>query len=109
LLHLHSLKQAMHQRSEARAARLRELLPEARRFLIEDCGAREVRLFGSLASDTATDGSDVDLATTGLPECCYFRALAALMKLVGGPVDLVRLEEADESLRDRIAREGLVL
>jgi hypothetical protein len=48
----------------------------------------------------------VDLAVEGLPSCAYFAALAALMELFGGPVDRVRMEEAVESLRQRVLKEG---
>ncbi len=109
LLHLETMQRALRLRSEIRAGRLRERLPEARRMLADEFGARRVWLFGSLANDTATETSDVDLAVAGLAPASYFRALAALMELFRGPVDLVRVEEADESLRNRIEREGRIL
>jgi predicted nucleotidyltransferase len=59
-------------------------------------------VFGSLATASATEESDVDLAVEGLPGSAYFAALAALMEVFGGPVDLVRMEEAVESLRQRV-------
>ena len=109
LSHLQAMQRASRLRSGDRALRLMDRLPEARRLLVDDFGARSGWLFGSLANDTATEASDVDLAVEELPPASYFRALGALMELFGGPVDLVRIEEADESLRVRIEREGRAL
>ena len=66
-------------------------------------------LFGSLARGDATETSDVDLAVEGLPPSAYFDALAELMHLLGVRVDLVRLEEAGESLRACVREEGRLL
>lgn len=77
--------------------------------MLHDRGAVEVWLFGSLATAHVHPGSDVDLAVLGLPATSYFTALADLMELFGTPVDLVRIEEAPTSLRERIAREGRLL
>ena len=46
------------------------------------------------------------LAVEGMPSASYFHALADLMALFGGPVDLVRTEEATASLRAHIEEEG---
>lgn len=89
-----------------RAARLLGLLPAAARLLRERYGVRRVVVFGSLVAGHATTESDVDLAVEGLRLGDYFEALADLMHLFGGPVDLVRLEDAPASLRDRVAQEG---
>jgi predicted nucleotidyltransferase len=90
----------------ARASRLLASVPAAAQLLREHYGAGEVVLFGSLATGAATDRSDVDVAARGLATADYFAALADLMALFGGPVDLVRLEEAPPSLAARIAAEG---
>ncbi|MCU0836586.1 MAG: nucleotidyltransferase domain-containing protein [Chromatiaceae bacterium] len=89
-----------------RARHLRARLPAAVRCLRERHGAEAVILFGSLAAGTCRADSDLDLATSGLSAHRYFKALADLMEVFEGPVDLVRLEEAPESLRERIAAEG---
>jgi predicted nucleotidyltransferase len=81
-------------------------LPRARDVLVHDYGARSVRVFGSMAGDGVTENSDVDLAVEGLDESHYFSALADLMALFGVPVDLVRVESAPGSLRERISAEG---
>ena len=69
-------------------------------------GARRVWVFGSLATGSMTETSDVDMAVQGLAPERYFEALAELMTVFGAPVDLVRIEEASESLRERILAEG---
>jgi predicted nucleotidyltransferase len=74
--------------------------------LVEVHGASTVRLFGSLASGGVTENSDVDLAVEGLDESRYFSALADLMAIFDGPVDLIRVESAAGALKDRIAAEG---
>ena len=63
-------------------------------------------LFGSVADGTCHANSDIDLAVSGLGADRYFEALADLMEIFAGPVDLVRLEDAPEGLRERIDAEG---
>ena len=84
-------------------------MPQAGALLRSRYGAREVILFGSLASGASSPTSDVDLAVRGLAPASYFPALADLMELFSAPVDLVELESAGESLRDRVAEEGVPL
>src|SRR5687768_2849262 len=108
-LHLQSLERAARAQGEARARRLLQAMPRAREVLVERHGARAVWLFGSLVTGNATAHSDVDLAVEGLPAAAYFKALADLMSVFGGPVDLVCLERAPASLRERVALEGLAL
>jgi hypothetical protein len=107
--HLRKRAQERLQAGELRAAHLQALLPAAAAMLRERYGAREVVLFGSLATGTTTADSDVDLAAGGVRSDDYFAALADLMAVFGGPVDLVRLELAPPSLLDRIAAEGKLL
>ena len=103
----HRRLQARQAKADERAHRLRSLLPRARDVLVDVHGARSVRLFGSMAVGGFTEHSDVDLAVEGLDESRYVAALADLMAVFGGPVDLVRVESAAGSLKDRIAAEGL--
>jgi predicted nucleotidyltransferase len=105
--HLLRIDAARRTAGRARAEHLRERLPEAASVLRRH-GARTVYLFGSLLDDTRAP-RDVDLAVAGLPSSRYFRALADLMEVFGGPVDLVRLEDAPGSLRERIESEGVAL
>ena len=96
-------------KAEVRAERLRAQLPTAARILIAHYQASRVVLFGSLANGTHDEHSDVDLAVEGLPSAVYFHALADLMALFAGPVDLVRVEEAMPSLLERVHEEGQAL
>jgi predicted nucleotidyltransferase len=104
--HLKRLAEQRHGKGAERARQLRRLLPEAAEVLRARYGAERVVLFGSVATGTCREGSDLDLAVTGLGRDRYFDALADLMALFGAPVDLVRLEEVPDSLRQRITEEG---
>jgi len=104
--HLRRRQQQKRAAAEVRAARLLALLPAAKDLLVGQHGGTSVRLFGSLARGDSGPESDVDLAVLGLPGERYFTALGELMGLFGGPVDLVRLEEAPPSLALRIQDEG---
>jgi predicted nucleotidyltransferase len=104
-LHLERRAAARREAAGSRAARLLERAPDAARRL-RSFGATRVALFGSLAGPAPRVDSDVDLAVWGLDGAHYFEALADLMALFRAPVDLVRVEEASPSLRDRIEAEG---
>jgi predicted nucleotidyltransferase len=91
---------------EARAARARERARVFARRLVEEYGAREVWLFGSLAWGRPHRDFDVDLAVKGLAHERYFRALSDAWEAVGAPVDLVPLEACAPGLRERILKEG---
>jgi predicted nucleotidyltransferase len=82
------------------------VLPDLKCLLVERFSARRVWLFGSLATGTPRPSSDIDLATEGLPPEAYFEALAEALRVAQATVDLVRLEDAPASLRDRVAVEG---
>jgi len=96
------------QAARVRAAALRDKLGAAA-ALVRAAGARRVWVFGSLTEDIPRPESDVDLATEGLAPASYFDLLAALMKLFGTRVDLVRLEAAPASLRERVVATGTEL
>jgi predicted nucleotidyltransferase len=106
LAHLRRLEHDRRRRAEVRAERLRERLGSAVAMLRERYGITEARLFGSLASGDVSAESDVDLAVRDLPWECYFEAVADVMERIGGPVDLVRIEEAAGWLRERIESVG---
>ncbi len=73
-------------------------------------GVRRVVLFGSLARGEFGRGSDIDLAVEGLAADRLFRAGADLDEMAHGiRVDLVPVESATRSLRDRLENEGIVL
>lgn len=92
-------------RATGRAQRLVACLPHARDLLLRS-GAKRVWLFGSLAMNEGRENSDVDLAVEGLPASAFFDVLSELMAVFAGPVDLVRIEDAPESLRRRVLEEG---
>ena len=91
--------------AEARATLLRGKL-EAAAEILRAAGAERSWLFGSLAAGVPRPESDVDLAVSGMPSAGYFEALATLMALFGTRVDLVRLEDAPDSLRNHVLVSG---
>ena len=107
--HLLRIQRDERRAARARAARARERLPALVRVLVDELGARRVVLFGSLLSGELEDGSDVDVAVEGLAPDRYWEGLWRCSEAVGRHVDLVPLEDASQTLRDRIAREGEVL
>ena len=69
-----------------------ELLEEGA-ALLREAGAREVYVFGSVASGRIHEGSDVDLAVSGLPPEVFYATMARLSSLFETSVDLVDLDE----------------
>ncbi|NCO83206.1 MAG: DNA polymerase subunit beta [Nitrospirae bacterium CG_4_10_14_3_um_filter_44_29] len=85
---------------------------KAAQVLVEEFGAGQVYLIGSLLKeDIFTEYSDVDIAVSGLKTERYFRALSAIWGLFpkGMEVDLIPLEDADEYIRSKIFYEGVLL
>lgn len=79
---------------------------------MQDFGAREVYLFGSLLDEElAHERSDIDLAVEGLEGKLYFKALSRVWELLpaGVELDLVLLERAWPGLRERVKAEGVLL
>lgn len=73
---------------------------------------KKVAVFGSLLDKSAFhQRSDIDLAVWGLDEKLYFRAVAWLMMDMDTDIDIniVRIEDAKESLRQTIESEGVVI
>ncbi len=68
-------------------------------------GAREVYVFGSAASGTLRQNSDVDMAVSGLPPEVFFRAMARASEVLGRPLDLLDLDE-DSPFTRYLKREG---
>lgn len=94
---------------ERRAAKLALAAAKAADVLVDEFGAEEVWLFGSLAANRIHERSDVDIAASGIPNERYFKALTRVSALVGAPVDLVPLESASASLSRRIRTRGVRL
>lgn len=105
MAHLRRLAEERVARGAQRRAVLEGALPMAREIL-RGRGATAVYVFGSVTTGETTPRSDLDLATLGLPGEEYFEALGELMRALPCDVDLVRLEEAPESLRERVHTEG---
>lgn len=103
--HLRRLDAERAERGAERHQKLEAQLPEARDVLRKK-GATRVWVFGSVATGETTSSSDLDLAVEGLPGRQYFPALGELFRRLSCDVDLVRMEEAPESLRDRVLAEG---
>jgi len=75
-------------------------------------GVQLAVLFGSFARGRAQDDSDVDVAVVLDPNVTSAEELAfheSLARTTDREVDLVRLEHADVILRNRVAREGVLL
>ena len=74
-------------------SRLQELLLQAAQSL-KAAGAREVFVFGSAADGELREGSDVDLAVSGLPPERFYEAMSDVVDIFKRPVDLVDLDES---------------
>lgn len=103
LLHFHGTSPS--------ARRLRRHAGEIRR-LLGQAGGSHVRVFGSVATGTDHDGSDVDLLfSMGTP--LSLMELEALQQqvssLLGVPVDLVPETSLRPELRDRVLAEAVAL
>src|SRR5258708_112817 len=100
---------AAERRASRRAATAARALAErCAEVLVERYGASRVHLFGSLAAGSPRSfgpRSDIDLAVEGLPDASYFPALGALAAVTADavPIDLVPVETAPPSLRQRVA------
>jgi len=82
------------------------------RELLKRYGVKEVRLFGSVARDQASDDSDVDLlvefestANIGLFE--FSRLRHELSQLLGCDVDLTTQNALHRNLKARILKEAI--
>ena len=89
--------------------RLRELREDIRRVAAES-GARDVRLFGSVARGEEHDGSDVDFLVAVDPGRSLLdlaRLELRLEQLLGRPVDVVTEAGLRESVRVSALREAI--
>ena len=87
------------------------LAKKAAQLLKAQFGVHKVMAFGSITQmDLYHSRSDLDIAVWGLDEKLYYRAVARLLELDPAErVDLVRIEDARDSLRDVILQEGIIL
>jgi len=94
---------------EERRGRLLAAAHAAARVLRDEFGATRVWLFGSLTRPWFHEASDVDLAVEGVALDRIGAAWDRATEVIGSSVDLVAIEEADESLRARILDSGELL
>jgi len=76
-----------------------ERLIERAAAVLKAAGAQEVYVFGSAARDGMRQGSDVDLAVSGLPPEFFFRAMSDAERALGLPLDLIDLDEENAFTR----------
>ena len=92
--------QKLARQAEKKAQRIAEVL-------LKNYGVSKVYLFGSLAWGDFTRDSDIDLAVVGLPEELFLEVYGVAEDLATPlKVDLVLLETAEPSLKERALREG---
>jgi predicted nucleotidyltransferase len=101
---------AARDRDSEEATRALGIAQQLAQILVDAYGATAVILVGSLARGEFAQGSDIDLAVSGVPAELFFRAGADLERAGGGfGVDLVPLESANSYLLDAASREGVRL
>lgn len=61
--------------------------------ILKDAGAREIYLFGSVASGQATEDSDLDFAVSGLPPERFFKTIGEMDEAMRCSFDVVDLDE----------------
>ena len=93
------------------AQRLRAASREVRR-LIAEAGGRDVRVFGSVATQTDTPQSDIDLLYSATHPLSLMQTVALeqkLTELVGVDVDLVAEQTLRPAIRERVLAEAVPL
>lgn len=97
-------------RRQERLAQARRDAEAMARVLAEEFKARRVWLFGSVATgDLFWAGSDIDLAAEGLDPERWVERERRLEEVTQFPFDVVEMEDATPSLRERVYREGVIL
>ena len=61
--------------------------------VLKAAGAKEVYVFGSAATGTMDEYSDVDMAVAGLPPEVFFRAMGNASDALGRSLDLIDLDD----------------
>lgn len=74
---------------------------------LKAAGAKEVYLFGSAATGTVVEESDIDLAVVGLPPERFFRVMTQVIRILGRPLDLLDLDETTPLVR-YLREEGML-
>lgn len=85
---------------------------DAIRRIVEGHGARNPRVFGSVAQGSDTEDSDLDILVDPTPETTLFDIGAIrheLLQLLGVPVDVLTPNALPEKFRDTVLAEAVVL
>ena len=84
---------------------------KAAEMLKKEFGVQQVAVFGSITQKALYHlRSDLDIAVWGLDEKKFHRAVAKLLQLEPSHrIDLVRIEDARDSLRSVIDQEGVLI
>ncbi len=77
---------------------LQEQLAQAAEVL-KSYGAREVYVFGSAATGTMDEYSDIDIAVSGIPDELFFRAMGQAGDCLNRQIDLIDLDEENPFTR----------
>lgn len=77
---------------------------------LKEYGVKSIAIFGSVARNEATEGSDIDILVefgqpVGLFE--FVRIQARLEKILNRPVDLVTPEALKKQLKEQILKEAI--
>ena len=75
---------------------------------LKAAGACEIYVFGSASRGVIHEGSDLDLAVSGLPPAAFYRMGARVSDLLGRMVDLVDLDVSTPFTRHLRAENELV-
>ena len=79
------------------------------RRVVEQCGARNPRVFGSVLSGEDMEGSDLDLLVDPTPDTTLLdvaRMQSRLQALLGVPVDVITPNALPASFRERVLAEA---
>ena len=74
--------------------------------LFDRFDAARVYLFGSVAREDNGPEADIDLAVEGVAPASFFKLYGELIMLSPIPVDLVDLDDCQDTLLARVKREG---
>jgi Nucleotidyltransferase domain. len=86
----------------------REKAEKAAKTLRDSFPDVEVYLFGSLTTDMFELDSDIDIAVKGLPEEHYFKAYRIAEDILEPiPLDFIQFEFTQDSMKERIVRDGV--
>jgi len=78
---------------------------ETAKTIILDAGAKEIFLFGSLASGSYSADSDIDLAVIGLDKSKFFHVYGELISRLQRSIDIIGLDY-ESSFSEQLKRTG---